>query len=181
MKPEIPFEPFPKISRYNREIIITEKIDGTNALVYVNDAGDRVFAGSRSRWISPGDDNFGFASWVQKNEESLLKLGPGSHFGEWWGSGIQRGYGLSEKRFSLFNVGRWTEGSYPACCHVVPVLAKGMFSDLSIPLILASLKISGSLAAPGYMKPEGVVIFHTHSSSLFKMTLDQNDAAKGNP
>jgi hypothetical protein len=184
-KPEIPFVEFPKISRYNREIVITEKIDGTNAQVYINDTGDRAFAGSRTRWIEPGDDNFGFAAWVKKNEDSLLNLGPGSHFGEWWGGSIQRGYGVSEKRFSLFNVGRWSDGDggtrAPACCHVVPTLAKGNHLDLDIFDIMERLSINGSSAAPGFMKPEGIVIFHTHSSSLFKMTLDKNDAAKGNP
>lgn len=39
---------------------LTEKIDGTNAQVYIADDG-RVVAGSRTRWISPEDDNFGFA------------------------------------------------------------------------------------------------------------------------
>jgi hypothetical protein len=84
---------------------------------------DRTPRRSRSRWITPDDDNFGFAAWVEANRDELLTLGPGRHFGEWWGSGIQRGYGLpkGEKRFSLFNVSRWGE-SRPACCHVVPVL-----------------------------------------------------------
>ena len=52
---------------------------------------------------------FGFARWVETNRERLITLlGPGLHFGEWWGSGIQRGYGLTkgDKRFSLFNVER---------------------------------------------------------------------------
>ena len=38
---------------------------------------------------------------------SMTFLVPGRHFGEWWGSGIQRGYGLDEKTFSLFNAYRW--------------------------------------------------------------------------
>lgn len=120
---DIPFVEFPKIARFNREVIVTEKIDGTNAQILVNDTGDEVVGvGSRTRWISPKDDNHGFAGWVQKNKEELLRLGPGSHFGEWWGAGIQRTYGLKEKRFSLFNVSRW-EHDRPACCGVVPVLS----------------------------------------------------------
>ena len=35
MKPDIPFVSFPKISRLNRSVIITEKIDGTNAGIYI--------------------------------------------------------------------------------------------------------------------------------------------------
>lgn len=49
---------------------------------------------SRTRWITPEDDNYGFAKWANENKEELLKLGIGQHFGEWWGSGIQRGYNL---------------------------------------------------------------------------------------
>lgn len=79
MRPEIPFVEFPKIHRINRNIVITEKIDGTNAQVYVDDTMTHAYAGSRSRWITPADDNFGFARWVQEHHDELLKLGPGSH------------------------------------------------------------------------------------------------------
>jgi hypothetical protein len=64
----------------------------------------------------------------EEHRDDLLTLGPGRHFGEWWGAGIQRRYGLTEKRFSLFNVTRWGEAR-PACCHVVPTLYRGPFSD----------------------------------------------------
>ena len=36
------FEPFPKIARMKREQIITEKIDGTNAQVYIRELEDEV-------------------------------------------------------------------------------------------------------------------------------------------
>ena len=58
MTPE--FIPFPKIARLSRLAIVTEKIDGTNAQVTITEDGD-IFAGSRSRWITPEDDNYGFA------------------------------------------------------------------------------------------------------------------------
>ena len=45
--------------------------------------------------------------------------------------------------------------------------------------MLHFLKETGSVAAPGFMKPEGIVIFHGPSRALFKMTLDNNDGAKG--
>ena len=104
-------EGFGKIARWNREVIVTEKIDGTNAQILVNDEGTDFRVGSRNQWITPEADNFGFARWCADNRDDLLKLGPGRHFGEWWGSGIQRGYGLAkgEKRFSLFNVSKWAE------------------------------------------------------------------------
>lgn len=174
------FVPFPKIARLNRELVVTEKLDGTNAQVFVAEDGT-VLAGSRSRWITPEVDNHGFARWVAEHESELRALGPGSHFGEWWGSGIQRRYGLTEKRFSLFNVHRWGV-ERPACCHVVPTLGRGIAGvTLSIGGIIESLRENGSVAAPGFMKPEGIVVFHTASSQLYKMTLEKDDAPKGQP
>lgn len=122
------FEEFQKIPRLKRGCVITEKIDGTNAQVYISDEGIIQF-GSRSRYITPADDNYGFARWAEAHKDELIKLGPGRHFGEWWGSGIQRGYGLKngDKRFSLFNVGRWTPETLPACVGLVPVLYEGPF------------------------------------------------------
>ncbi len=90
------FQPWPKMARLSREIIITEKIDGTNAQVYVvplaelstlfqmtyYDEQFAIFAGSRTRWIVPGNDNYGFAAWVRDNGPELVKLGPGRHYGE---------------------------------------------------------------------------------------------------
>lgn len=171
------FQPFPKIQRLFREIIITEKIDGTNAQVVVSEDGETVRAASRKRWITPDDDNFGFARWVEANAEELRRLGPGRHFGEWWGAGIQRGYGLAEKRFSLFNVSRWREDR-PACCHVVPVLYEGVFSEEAVREALDRLRLHGSEAAPGFADPEGVIVFHARASVLFKHTLG-GDGSKG--
>lgn len=173
-----PFEAFPKIARLNREYVITEKIDGTNAQVVVDDDG-RVWAGSRKRRITVGDDNFGFAKWVVQHYEELQGLGPGTHYGEWWGGGIQRGYGLIEKRFSLFNVARWSEWR-PACCDVVPVLTRNTkFMDYQAEVALNRLRVWGSLAAPGFMRPEGIVIFHSASNQLFKATLEGDEKPKG--
>lgn len=172
------FKAFPKIARLNRDIIITEKIDGTNAQIFIDDDGN-IHAGSRNRWLTIENDNFGFARWVHDNKEELLLLGPGRHFGEWWGGKIQRGYGLKEKRFSLFNVHKWNEDTLPPCCFVVPTIFKGMFDMVAIQAALNTLKEGGSLAAPGFMDPEGIVIFHTHSSSLFKITCKNDEKHKG--
>jgi len=178
--PTIPFVPFPKISRFSRDVIVTEKIDGTNAQVYISDDGEQVFAGSRTRWIDPHSDNFGFARWVEENRDELKRLGPGSHFGEWWGSGIQRGYGLKEKRFSLFNVSRWgDDATRPSCCGVVPTLWQGNFRDFNAAEWLDLLRTEGSKAAPGFMQPEGIVIFHVPSGALFKAFVENDDKHKG--
>jgi hypothetical protein len=200
--PIVMFPEFPKIARLSRNMVVTEKIDGTNASVFIRDipvdeifpnpiayVGDKmIYAGSRTRWITPENDNYGFARWVKENAEQLAALGPGHHFGEWWGKGIQRGYGLDEKRFSLFNTSRWTKDPaavvpekrllVPECVHVVPVLREYVFDTEQIEGILASLVSGGSIAAPGFMRPEGVVVYHVASNTLFKKTLDKNDGHK---
>jgi len=172
------FEEFPKMARLSRRVVITEKIDGTNAQVFIGDDGSMKF-GSRTRWITPEDDNYGFAKWAHENREELLKLGPGRHFGEWWGAGIQRRYGLSEKRFSLFNVQRWGDASVrPACCHVVPVLFDGNFDTTAANGCIDELKVGGSVAAPGFMDPEGIVIYHTAANAGFKKTVKKDEMPK---
>jgi len=173
------FVEFPKIHRLYRQVVVTEKIDGTNACVIVTEDG-QVGAQSRSRVITPADDNYGFAAWVAAHAGELRELGPGHHFGEWWGQGIQRKYGLTEKRFSLFNVARWRE-SRPLCCHVVPVLKTGDPEDGFdvVEEALAHLRVCGSMAAPGFAKPEGIVAYHAPSNALFKVTLERDQEPKG--
>lgn len=188
------FQPWPKIARLNRDIIITEKIDGTNAAIGITEDGE-VYAQSRTRIITPEDDNFGFAKWVADCADSLaLALGPGLHFGEWWGSGIQRGYGLSDKRFSLFNTSRWGPlfdiDPNPWAelgldrMGIVPVLYEGDFAgfgyiDFPWDGALDTLRTFGSVAAPGFMKPEGVVVYHTAARTMFKVTLEGDEKPKG--
>lgn len=190
------FTEFPKMARLARDMIVTEKLDGTNAQVCIAEDGT-VQAGSRTRWITPADDNYGFAAWVQAHRDELLALGPGRHFGEWWGAGIQRRYGLSEKRFSLFNVQRWalhgtepksyptldprvtrTQDMLPPCCGLVPLLLQGPFRTDAIDHCIDLLRERGSYAAPGFMKPEGIVVFHTVGNVGFKRTLDKDGFPK---
>ncbi len=198
------FLPFPKIARLSRNIVVTEKIDGTNASIYIpepesilqnapwlDESHSMIFAGSRTKWITPVDDNYGFAKWVLENKEELLKLGPGHHFGEWWGQGIQRKYGLSEKRFSLFNTGRWNSKHNKgkeesntlclevSCCHVVPLLIQCKFDSLEIDCWIDDLIENGSAAAPGFMDPEGIVIWHEAARQLFKKTIKGDEKPKG--
>ena len=172
----IEFVAFPKIPRFNREIIITEKIDGTNAQVFISEDGE-VRAGSRNRWLTPETDNYGFSRWVFENEEELKQLGPGHHYGEWWGQGIQRRYGLNEKRFSLFNVNRWSE-ERPRCCDIVPTLYVGPFTQSVVEFWSTALRSEGSFAAPGFMQPEGIIIYHTSARQYFKITLEGDEGHK---
>lgn len=172
------FVEFPSIARLSRDIVVTEKLDGTNAQVHITEDG-RMFAGSRTRWVTPLADNFGFAAWVAEHRDELMQLGPGSHFGEWWGQGIQRKYNIGERRFSLFNVTRWGDDTArPACCHVVPTLYTGDFDTACIETALSQLAANGSVAAPGFMNPEGIVVWHEKSRTLFKKTLG-GDGHKG--
>lgn len=186
------FIPFPKIARLNRDIVITEKLDGTNAQVFIDDAtmldnpiavvdGLGIMAGSRSRWITPEQDNFGFARWAVENAEELVKLGEGSHFGEWWGKGIQRGYGMEGRKFSLFNVSRWADPDVrPACCDVVPTLYQGPMDQYVINDIVLRLSEEGSIAVPGFMSPEGIIVYHTAANLYFKVTCKDDEKPKGN-
>ena len=196
------FREFPKIARLFRPCIITEKIDGTNASVAIVDprvdalplgADDTavakrveadtvlyMFAGSRTRWVTPNDDNYGWASWVKQHADELWQLGLGVHYGEWWGQKIQRNYGLKEKRFSLFNVSRWADDRVrPACCGVVPILYTGTFSTEAVNMQIEFLRANGSVAAPGWTKPEGVVVFHVASNHLYKITCEKDADPKG--
>jgi hypothetical protein len=184
------FQAWPKIARLNRPIVVTEKIDGTNAAVVIEQcqpgeesfvgSGLRIGAQSRTKIITPGDDNYSFASWVQKNKEDLVKLGPGRHFGEWWGAGIQKRYGKlkSEKTFSLFNTSRWSNPEdRPKCCDVVPVLYVGPFSQAKINECLEKMK-AVSVACPG-AKAEGIVVFFAAANTMFKVTCEADDQWKG--
>jgi hypothetical protein len=190
------FEEFPKIPRLKKGVVITEKLDGTNAQVAIFDLSEysydlakadpnlitivpglelgdsplAIFAGSRNRWITPGKstDNYGFAAWVLENALELSKLGPGRHYGEWWGKGIgPRQYGMEGRKFSLFNTARWNpeNPNKPACCDVVPVLP---FDDEA--LAMDHLATHGSVAAPGFMDPEGIIVYHIGSRQLYKRT-----------
>ena len=117
------------------------------------------FAQSRKRLITPEKDNYGFARWVYHNAETLVTdLGEGLHFGEWWGSGIQRGYGLEKghKRFSLFNVKRWHgEPFHTPGVSTVPILFEGLLDTEVIPDVMGDLQQQGSSANPGFKAPEG--------------------------
>jgi len=178
------FRGFNKIPRLSREIVITEKIDGTNGLIYIDEVNN-IFAGSRNRWLDDHNDNHNFWHWVMDNKEELLKLGKGYHYGEFWGKGIQRGYNLQEKRFSLFNTGKWVKKDInntvlptekhefcPECCYLVPILYEGIFDSNIIEMQLNALKENGSWASHGFMNPEGIVIFHKAGGYYFKKTIE---------
>lgn len=172
------FVTFQKIPRLSRECVISEKIDGTNGSIFIGEDGE-FLTGSRNRWITPEDDNYGFSRWAHAHKDELMLLGPGRHFGEWWGLGIQRGYGAPDKRFSLFNTARWNEVTPPpACCSVVPVLYTGIFDSTIVNKVLEKLRVEGSQAIP-FMNPEGIVVYHCAARTYFKKTIVGDESPKG--
>lgn len=193
------FEPWPKIPRAGKVgVTITEKMDGTNAQILIEDVSSEykgigpklaIQAGSRNRWIAATDnardDNFGFARWVDQNKELLLRLGPGRHFGEWYGEGIGRTYQLMCRNFALFDRQRFTpeelalRGLDVIGVQCVPILATCSIADLAGTMAYAELKLkaNGSVLVPGYMRPEGFVA-QIHGGPNFKVVFDN---AQGQP
>lgn len=170
------FQKFPKITRFfDQDVIVTEKIDGTNSLVFVSEDLKMIKAGSRSRWITPEDDNYGFAKWVEENKDDLKNLGPGYHYGEWWGQGIQRKYGMSVKVFSLFNSSRWSDkqGNRPKCCDVVPLLFQGSVNDLVTRFEFPNISKAAEKYGVTFEKPEGYMIYFSKEGSYFKVPLNK--------
>lgn len=195
----IEFKAWGKTPRLNRDITVTEKIDGTNAAIIVARVADsiegedvfcnaegtfRIGAQSRNRLITPGKttDNYGFAGWVRDNAFDLLsELGEGHHYGEWWGKGIAIGYGVEDKRFSLFNTHRYAGiyGRTNGLLDHVPVLYQGPFSQAAISTQVERLRELGSVAAPGFDKPEGVIVYHSASRQVYKVLLENDEIPKG--
>jgi hypothetical protein len=215
------FIAWPKTPRWEKPIVITEKIDGTNGQIHITDEPREFFdendptvidcmpqydvdnitvlrVGSRNRYLTLKDDNFGFARWAKDNALQLYELGYGRHFGEWWGEGIQRGYNKKRKYFSLFNVARWydpvfspdwsgtgrTDNGFfdksvqvPECLNVVPKLFYGTPGPNSQSVVdqqLIWLRLNGSKLCDPWdydVSPEGIVIFHTGSNTTFKAFL----------
>ena len=186
------------MGRFSREVVVTEKVDGTNAQIYIGADGE-FLTGTRTRWITPQDDNFGFSRWAHDHKDELMQLGPGRHFGEWFGSGINRSYGLPSgvRRFAMFNVIRWCmhgqtpqeiptgdprkvkmQDVLPACVELVPILWRGKMDDLDADEIVQLLRVTGSHIVPGYLNPEGIVIFHTAGNVGFKKTIEHDEMPK---
>lgn len=206
----IQFEAWPKTPRLFRDIVVTEKVDGTNSAVIIEEITEdtepselrlaaverdgkhyEVAAQSRNRLIFPGKttDSYGFAAFVQHNAEALFDLlGPGRHFGEWWGRGVGKRYKgalVNIRGFALFNTARhkglheWLPGFNGEQILLEPVvtLYEGPFSEQKINDVLVSLEKHGSYMSP-FDTAEGIVVFHTQSRQVYKVTLDGQDAGK---
>lgn len=177
------FAKWPSIQRLSSETCwITEKVDGTNGVIFVpEDPTQPVLAGSRERWLTQEDgqpaekrkDNFNFSAWVYDRRESLRRLGPGYHYGEFYGAGIQRRYGLTGKRWASFEY--WRDDIQIQDVDVVPVLYTGELTAGLLDEYIDHLKTQGSVIVPGWMQPEGIVLtFKNMKSAKFKK-LCEND------
>lgn len=92
------------------------KIHGTNSAVQVR--GDKVYCQSRTSMVAPGNDNQGFAAWVETVKEDWIRIASSPVkryreqmkegvvvFGEWCGPGIQKGVavcGIQHRAFAVF-------------------------------------------------------------------------------
>ncbi len=163
----VEFKAWEKIPRENPfNVTISEKIDGTNACIIIAD-GEIVGVQSRKRLITPEDDNYGFAAWVEENKDELITMGDGYHYGEWAGLGIQKNpLQLDKKHLFLFNTFRWNENNpnRPSCCDVVPVLYQGMLNPETIPDLLDELKNKDT-------EREGVVAYYHAFRKYTKHTI----------
>jgi len=164
----VEFKAWPKIARDNPFMAtITEKIDGTNACIIIKDE-KIVKVQSRKRFITPEDDNYGFAGWVERNRVELETMGDGYHYGEWAGLGIQQNpLKLECKKLFLFNTFRWNENNpnLPECCDVVPVMFNGLLTPEIVPDLLALLDSDEDLTH------EGVVVYYHAFRKYTKHTI----------
>lgn len=204
----IEFQAWPKTPRLFREIVITEKVNGTNSAVIIREIHEEdkpsdlrlaaihrdgryyeVAAQSRNRLIFPGKttDNYGFAAFIQHNAEALFDLlGAGRHYGEWWGDGIQGQKTISNMRgFALFNTDKhggmheWLKAPDGRDVLVEPVW-EIYRGPFSEERIQRELD---ELKKNGsYMNPtfeaEGICVFHTQSRQVYKYTIEGDDAGK---
>ena len=59
------------------------------------------------------------------------------------------------------------------------MLYRGLFTTQAVLACLDTLRVNGSLASPGFMRPEGVVIWHIAANTGFKVTLEKDEEHKG--
>lgn len=173
------FVDFGKIARFRdtyNPVTISEKIDGSQGGLNF-DADGNLTVQSRKK-VLDADNGDGFFNWATENRESLFRdLGPGVHFGEWYGRKIQRTYGLDHKRFALFNAARFRDAEFETLnLETVPLLFHGVVGDLGVDLYVDAaldyLNHYGSAAVPGFRNYEGVVVFFTSNRTGYKVIVN---------
>lgn len=194
------FKSWGSTPRFHKGLHITEKLDGTNACVLIYNG--EVKAQSRKRLITPENDNYGFAKWVEANKKALKEtLGYGYHYGEWYGEGIQNNpLAVQGRKFALFNTWHWKSrmdvirNSGISELTTVPILHDEEFHGpadyMTIPRVLEDLEENGSYAE-GFMShrlaqkfdynvegPEGIIVWQRETRQRYKILLKEDDKHK---
>lgn len=159
---------FGKIPRLgNLNVVITEKLDGTNGVVWVSPDKSLLHAGSRNKWLTENDDNAGFYKFCTENAEALLRLDPGYHYGEFVGPGIQKNrYGLAEKQFFLFDTRLEERYADHPCIHTVPLIDTATFDNIKVPE-------RGTLSKIGLSIVEGYMLYIPQLHQYIKIVYDK--------
>lgn len=168
------FHPFPSIPRgKNMEVTITEKLDGCNVGIHIDENLKFSGAQSRKRMLDAtkkGDQN-GFYKWCLEQDD-LGDLGYGIHYGEWHGEGIRKNpQKIVGKKLSLFNTFK-DRATLPKNVDLVPILFQGTFHTDLIDIVMSHLKQQG--IAQGY-SPEGIVIYYHWLRAYQKETFANPD------
>ncbi len=152
------------------EVIVTEKIHGTNTR-YLFDERDRQFKiGSRTRWVNAAGTMWGAAALENPNIERWCRANPGTIlYGETYGRVASLKYGIAHRAvfiaFAALTLDKWWDQDilFASLAEfgvpTVPVLYRGPF-DAAIILPLAEEDTKIPTAPAGHMM-EGVVIVPT--------------------
>lgn len=112
VKAEREWAEYHNVQPRKRKFVGTVKLHGTNAGLAMENG--QIVCRSRSRIITPDDDNMGFARHIMAHEDAVREILPEgvSVFGEWCGAGIQSSVGISaeQKLFVAFAMrvdGEW--------------------------------------------------------------------------
>lgn len=182
------FKGYPKTPRLEQETVtISEKVDGTNGVLYIHkphlcdvtngiELSPYVLAGSRSKWLQDEGkkswDNHGFGAWVAEHASELHNLPAGFHYGEWYGKGINHGYGMTDRKFMLFNRKRYERlEDLPKCVELETIIEDEVpvYELLSvIDRIKNEVSVKGSYHVPGQAMVEGLIMRFRLSAKVYK-------------
>lgn len=159
------FKKYSKIPRPdNVKVRITQKVDGTNGQIVINDNGDMIVASKNRVLTDVKCDNHGFLAWTLANKDVLVQfLGVGRHYGEWCGPGINSGEGLTEKTFVLFDYWKYKDQEMPlTSLRHVPIIYDGTLDQILHTPFLDGLRtvfqLDGSRLVEGFTPVEGIVL-----------------------
>jgi len=199
------FKRYPRIKRSLGlgNMLITEKIDGTNAMFVIEDKKLTLLGTHRRQLLMIGDPkliehyqhipdleyreslmaeeprraHFGFVGWCEDHKEELESIGDGVYYGEWVTpevKGCQRYPYEGPPKLFLFCPQRWPEQRpQPACLDLVPTLYRGPFNEEMIQTVIDELD-GDSVAFPGSDNPEGIIIELLQLKKLCKWTFGGN-------